>query len=328
MQRKRFLPAFCPHGIGASGRMRSAPHFRKGEGMGRIKRASGLLMVLLLVLCAVFVPLKTDKAAKSIAETEPEETAKEQKTEGTPENKETNEAKNEGSGETMTEMARNALILAGFNMEQFDESNPRMSEQMLIESADYLDAALAEKYPGISFVLQGCVRGGLMQPYDEYILAPADDPQARFTARIHGSSGSGFSLTDSYYGVAKAADVESFFESLIAGVEPDAAVYATVEMDAGGDVTLDTPVTQAVGDDSFFAFAWILLPPGGEDFDVRFEQVRRTVETASVSGDYAVYLMEAGADVKTKADAFAFIPKNENGQGAQVYSALRRFSLQ
>ena len=223
----------------------------------------------------------------------------------------------------MTEMMWKALELAGCNLTQFDESNPRFSEQMLIDSTAYLEQKLSEKYPGIEFTLTSCVRRGLNQAYDEFGIAPKDHPELSAFARVWGDNGR-FRLTDSFYGTLKSEDYEAMIQAKLVDLEPHAKVYSTLDYQFPEWFTLQTPIEEALKESAFFSYTWILLESDSRIFDDRADAIEALIHAEALAGDYTIYLLDDRCTpIQSKSDAFARIPAHSTDN--PVYSRMKRF---
>ena len=223
----------------------------------------------------------------------------------------------------MTEMMRQALVLAGCDMTEFDEENPTFTERRLMEATAYLENALKAKYPDETFELTACVRRGLNQEYDEFVLAPSGAPDQTFAARVSGIPGS-FSCTESYFGIARIEDYEALVRNALTAAEPDITVLSTIDYQFSERFTQDTPIGEALNEEGFFAYTWLLLREDGRPFEARVEALRKAVGEQNSAGDYTVYLLtEEYAGIDSKADAFRFIPGHT--QDHPVYVQSSRF---
>ena len=52
---------------------------------------------------------------------------------------------------------------------------------------------------------------------------------------------------------------------------------------------------QGIRQPEFFSFTWILIPAGDKAFEERTAAVWAAIEADKLDGDYALYLMPAGA---------------------------------
>ena len=228
----------------------------------------------------------------------------------------------EGATE-MTEMALNALRLAGYDMEQFDPGNPRLSEQVLIDAAECLERTLSEKYPGVAFTLTACLRHGIDQPYDEFHFTTGQTGVV--VARVYTNDDGSFRCTDGFYGAAKAAEFDEKILSLIADIEPEAASYSTLNGQFGDDVTLDTPLDDVLAGGELLTYTWILLPPGDRAFAGRVSAIRERLAAGKQGGDFSVYLLteQGTAAAMTREEALERIPADR--QAHRVFSEFTRF---
>ena len=233
---------------------------------------------------------------------------------------ETTGTSNEGELE-MTEMVRDALTLAGADMEQFNEDEPKASEQRLMEAAAWLEKTLARKYPGTAFQMTACVRRGLNQEYDQFTLEPEGRPEESFTARVW-SEEDGFRCTDSYYGVAKTADYEAWLKEKLSAAEPDARIFSTIDFQFSEECGADMPIGEGARQPEFFAYTWILLADNGGAFAERTAALWKIMEDENLSGDFAVYLMAEDPGEMSKEEAFRLIPSHSAAQ--PVYSDMDR----
>ena len=224
----------------------------------------------------------------------------------------------------MTEMARKALALAGCDMEKLDEANPRMRERVLIAAAEFLEAGLAAKYPDAAFELVACLPYDVDQRYDEFHFT-AKEIDGIITARVYTGEDDSLSFTDSYYGAVKSTEFDGLVKSLIADIEPRAAVFSTLSGQCGMDVTLDTPLDAVLSRGDLVPHAWILLPPEGGAFDDRVQAVRDALESGKLSGDFSIYLLteQGAASAMTRAEAFERIPADRETH--LVFSEFKRF---
>jgi len=231
-----------------------------------------------------------------------------------------------GSGEVpeMTEMVRSALTLAGADMQVFSEESPKPSEKRLMQAAEYLEKTLMKKYPGAAFEMTGCVKRGLNQPYDVFVLQPAGQPEKEFTARVT-ETDTGYVMTDSWYGVMKTTDFEEYIAELIKECEPQAQVISTIDFQFSEECGASMPIMQGVRQPEFFSFTWILIPAGDKAFEERAAAVWAAIEADKLDGDYALYLMPAGAAQMSREEALEKIYSHTDKQ--PVYEALARRTI-
>ncbi len=224
----------------------------------------------------------------------------------------------------MTDMARKALTLAGFDMERFDESNPRVSERILMDATHCLEDSLAAKYPGVVFELTSCAAQEIDQPYFDYTLQTTQPDCDPIVARVR-TTGDGYVCTDSYYGAAKAGEYASLVKSAGAAIEPDAQAFSTLYAQFGGEVTLDAPLENVLKRGDLLTYTWILLPPGGAAFGARAAAIRGQLAAKGLTGDFSVYLLtaQAAASPMTRKEAFERIPGDASTH--LVWSEYTRF---
>ena len=226
-----------------------------------------------------------------------------------------------GGGE-MTEMVKRALELAGVSSEAVEKGDLRVSEKTLAESAAFLESALAAKYPGVEFEMTACVPYSFGQGQDEYVLQPAGEPEAEFTAKV--TAGDDMKLTDSYYGVMKRADYEAYIKEIIGAAEPAVQVISTIDYQFDAEWTADRPIAEAAAESGMFAYTWVLLAPDAEDFADRAAEIEKLLKDAGMRGDYGVYLMAEGVGELAREAALAEIPEGKDA----VYTALVRFIVE
>ncbi len=226
----------------------------------------------------------------------------------------------EGEMTMITNMQYDALRLAKCDMERFDPENPRFTEKMLLEATAFLEETLARKYADTEFMLTACVRRGLNQEYDEFQLVPNGDETSVFMARIFGS-GKNLSCRDSYYGVLKTAEYEALLREKTDALASGLKVFSTIDLYLDEEHDAAFPLAQAMEEDGFFAYTWILVPSETPDFNGLSAELEKTMRESGLKGDYAVYsLTEHGNTISDKSTAFERIPKNQD-----EYSEIRRF---